>query len=55
MVEKSTRDLLLNQEVIEMQQKPIAQMLKSKFDALVSAGFTPDQALEIVKVRGIEP
>ena len=55
MVEKSTADLLANLETLEATQEPLAQLLKSKFDFLVTAGFNAEQALAIVCARGVEP
>lgn len=32
----------------------LAKILKQKYDCFVTAGFTPTEALEIIKSRGIE-
>ncbi|MGX5627082.1 hypothetical protein [Bacillus cereus] len=35
-------------------QREMSKVYKARFDGLVSEGFTEQQALEIVKSRGIE-
>ncbi|EEK50736.1 hypothetical protein FO497_29215 [Bacillus cereus ATCC 10876] len=35
-------------------QREMSKLYKARYDALVSEGFTEQQALEIVKLRGIE-
>lgn len=41
-------------EKYEMLMSETSKLLKARFDSLVSAGFSEPQALEIIKVRGIE-
>lgn len=53
-MEKHLKILLENQEFLEAAMVPIAQMLKSKLDALVQAGFTRQEAMEIIKARGLD-
>ena len=36
-------------------QLMIAKILKAKLDALVIEGFTRQEALDIIKARGLEP
>ena len=33
----------------------LARFYKDKYDALISVGFTKDQAFEIIKARGYNP
>ena len=33
----------------------LAKFYKDKYDAMISVGFTPVQALEILKARGMNP
>jgi len=53
-LEKTMKALLANQEVLEMAMKPIAQLTKVKLDSLVNAGFSRQEAMEIIKARGLE-
>ncbi len=52
-LEEMLRLLVNNQELLEATMKPLAQLLHSKYAALIQAGFTKEQALEIIKYRGI--
>ena len=52
--EKILKNFTDNQEVLEASQTALAQILKSKFDALKASGFSEAQALEIIKARGLE-
>jgi len=44
-----------NLNAIIQSQASISLILRARFDALVKVGFTEEQALEIVKARGINP
>lgn len=52
-MEKAMKFLLDNQEFLEASQNALAQITKAKLDALVSAGFTRTEAMEIIKARGL--
>jgi len=52
-MEAVLRDVIENQELTIAAMGPVAEMLKAKFDALVKSGFTPEQALDIIKARGL--
>ena len=54
-LERMTKDLIANQEVLEVSMKPLAQLTKARLDALVGAGFTRGEALDIIKARGLQP
>lgn len=53
-LEKDIRALLAAQEVLEAAQAPLAKLLHQRFQCLQDAGFTAQQALEIIKTRGLE-
>ena len=44
-----------NLEVMVSSQAALAILYKAKYDALIKIGFTEQQAIEIVKSRGIAP
>ena len=45
--------LLSHQEMLEASMKPLSELLFSKFRSLVEAGFTRDEAMEIIRTRGL--
>lgn len=57
--ERSAKDLIeeyrTNLDTIIQAQASLAIVLRAKFDALRKVGFTEEQALEIVKARGVTP
>jgi len=52
-IEKSLKSVLDSQELLEATFKPLSQMLFQKYTALVEAGFSRDEALAIIKERGL--
>lgn len=52
-MEQAMKILLENQEFLEASMKPLAQLLRCKMTALVEAGFTREEALELIKARGL--
>ena len=53
-LQRTIKALVENQELLEASMKPMAQLLKAKLDALITAGFTREEAMEIIKARGLE-
>lgn len=51
-IEASMMNYAANKELFEGAARQHAEMQKIQFDAYVKAGFTPVQALELVKDRG---
>ena len=51
-MEKGMQSLSANREIMEMAGKEIALLFFNRFINLKDAGFTEEQALEIVKARG---
>jgi uncharacterized protein YjgD (DUF1641 family) len=52
-LEEMLRTIANNQELLEATMRPLAQLLNTKYVALIEAGFTMEQALEIIKFRGL--
>ena len=44
-----------NLETMVSSQAALAILYKAKYDALIKIGFTEQQAIEIIKSRGIAP
>ena len=53
-IEHAVGSLRRNQELLEMGIKPIAQMYFTRYKALLEAGFTEEQAFQLVLHRGME-
>jgi len=52
-LERLMKTLLDNQEMMEASMKPLAQLLYSKLSALTAAGFSREEAMELIKARGL--
>lgn len=52
-MEAAMRNYSVNKEVFEVAAGQHAEMVKTQFDSYVKAGFTPAQALELVKGKGM--
>jgi len=53
-IEEAVKALIGNREVVEMAFKPLAEMLFAHYKALTEAGFTKEQAFQIILQRGME-
>ena len=53
LVDKALTDFQSSQEVIEMHQANYAIMVFNQFNEYQKAGFTVEQAFELVKARGL--
>ena len=51
-MEKTIKELVDNQEFLESAMKLLAELLYAKLDAMVKAGFSRQEALDIIKIRG---
>jgi len=52
-MEECTQNLRASSEQLEMQMKEFSRLYHIRYESLISVGFTKEQALEIVKHRGI--
>lgn len=52
-IERQMQDFQANREHFEMALRQMAEAYRARFLSLVRAGFTEEQALEIVKARGL--
>lgn len=54
-IEAAMKNYAANKELFEMSVAQHSEMLYTSYRALMEAGFTEAQALEIVKARGGQP
>jgi hypothetical protein len=52
-LEESIKDLRGNSDLFDMMHTETSQSLFTRYQALIKAGFTENQALEIIKARGL--
>jgi hypothetical protein len=52
-LEKMLKNLVDHQETIEASMKPLSQLMFSKLSAMVEAGFTREEAMDMLKARGL--
>jgi len=52
-MEANMRLLLDNQEFLEAAMKPLGQLMFSKLMSLIDAGFTREEAMDLIKSRGL--
>jgi hypothetical protein len=52
-LEKILRNLVDNQEMLEASMKPIAELMHAKLTSLMVAGFTREEAMDLLKTRGL--
>jgi hypothetical protein len=53
-MEAAFKNMEVNEEHFEMGARKIAEMYYCRYKALKDAGFSEDQAFDIVKARGLE-
>ena len=51
-MEAAMKNYAANKEIYEMAVNQQAEMIQTSYRALIGAGFTETQALEIIKARG---
>lgn len=52
-MEEVMKNVLDNQEFLEASMKPIAEMMYCKLKALIAAGFSRPEAMDLIKERGL--
>lgn len=52
-IEATIKNIVDNQEMLEATFKPLAEMLFQKREALVNAGFTLEEAMQLIAARGL--
>lgn len=52
-MEENVRTLIDNQEFLEASMKPLAELMQAKAKALEEAGFSREEAIELLKARGL--
>lgn len=53
-MEANLMNIQSNQELLETAMQPMSCILFSRYEALQRAGFTPDQAFQIILARGLD-
>lgn len=52
-IQEMLKMLVDNQELLEASMTPLAELLAAKVNALEKAGFTREEALDLIKARGL--
>lgn len=53
-IEKSVKEMRMNFEAFSMLMDEYSKILYNRFESLMNVGFTDEQALDIIKARGLE-
>ena len=51
--EDALKSLIASKEVMESGQTEISHLLYQRYTSLIESGFTPEQAFELIKARGL--